>query len=109
MSQTGPSRSHPTTPLADLLPKAIQDLKADSKPSFEAIRDAWRRLAGDQAARHSWPRKWVRGQLLVEVENSGWMYTLNLKKERLLQGLIEFFGAGQMKGLCFRLGESKSG
>jgi len=46
---------------------------------------------------------------LVEVENSGWMYTLNLKKEKLLQGLIEAFGAGQVKGVRFRMGESESG
>ena len=62
---------------------------------------------GEEAARHSWPHRLMGGRLLVEVENSGWMYTLNLKKPQLLEGLMELLGAARVKGLGFRIGEKK--
>ncbi len=71
------------------------------------MQEVWERLVGKEAAKHSWPRQLTRGRLLVEVENSGWMYNLSLKKNQLLQGLVELLGASRMKELSFRMGESK--
>lgn len=94
-------------PLGDLLPKVLQELRAEGRPSLEAIQESWRRLVGEEAAHHSWPRKLTRGRFLVEVDNSGWMYTLSLKKPQLLQGLIELLGARHIKDLSFRIGEKE--
>lgn len=60
---------------------------------------------GERAARHSWPKRLTSGRLLVEVENSGWMYTLTLRKAQLTQGLTDHFGAGLIQELTFRIGE----
>ncbi len=92
--------------LAQVLPGVLKKLESEKRPSLEAVQKAWRRLAGQKAARHSWPRSLVRGQLLIEVENSGWMYALNLEKERLLKGLVELLGEDRLKSLRFRIGEA---
>jgi predicted nucleic acid-binding Zn ribbon protein len=101
------AQTHSTAPLADLLSRVLRGLKDERSISREEIQKAWGRLVGRKAARHSWPRSVTRGRLLVEVENSGWMYTLNLKRSQLLEGLIELLGAGRVKDLRFRIGEAK--
>ena len=62
---------------------------------------------GKEASLHSWPRRLRESRLLVGVENSGWMYLLRLKKEALLQGLVELLGASRVRELRFRMGERK--
>ena len=110
-------KKHPSQ-LSDIVSKVLETL-GGGKPSVgqkgaierltkETIEEAWRRLAGMEAARHSWPVSLSRGRLLVEVENSGWMYTLGMKKEQLLQGLIELFGVQRVKELSFRMGEREN-
>ena len=101
------ARSRKITTLAELIPKVIKELKKDPRPTREEIEEVWARVAGQKAAKHSWPTKLTRGQLLVEVENSGWMYTLSSQKIHLLQGLIELLGANRIKTLNFRIGEKK--
>ncbi len=101
------ARNRPVSPLGDILPKVLKDFQTDARPSLDEIQEVWKRLVGQVAAQHSWPHRLVGGRLLVEVANSGWMYTLNLKKAWILQGLVELLGAGRMKGLSFRIGEKK--
>ena len=101
------SQAHSTSPLVDILPKVFKDLRPEARPSQEIIRETWERLVGTEAAGHSWPRRLARGRLTVEVENSGWMYTLRLKKMQLLEGLIELLGAARVRTLGFRMGEKR--
>lgn len=100
-------RTRPPQSLADILPQVISKMQGEGRPSLETIRKEWRRLAGLKAAHHSWPKSLTRGQLLIEVENSGWMYTLNLMREKLLDGLAGSLGPHQMKELRFRIGDPK--
>ena len=90
-----------------LLPGALRQLKAEERPSLEQICAAWEQLVGPEAVRHSWPKRLVRENLTVSVENSGWMYELNLRKTELLEGLIELLGAGRVRHLTLRIGERK--
>lgn len=82
-------------------------MRAGGKPSREEMADLWKRLVGEEAARHSWPRRLLGRRLVVEVENSGWMYALGMKKGHLVEGLIELLGASRVRGLVLRIGERK--
>ena len=82
-------------------------MQEKTRPSQEEIGGIWERLVGQEAAQHSWPRRLTGKRVVVEVENSGWMYTLNLKKQLLLRGLIEQLGAARVEELSFRIGEKK--
>jgi len=93
--------------LQQILPGVLEGMRSTARPSQEGIESIWKRLVGEEAAQHSWPQRLIQGKLLVEVENSGWMYTLSLRKMQLLQGLIELLGAGRVKALVFRIGERK--
>ncbi len=95
------------SPIGDLLKKVLHGLQKNSRPSIEEIQEIWGRVAGRKAAGHSWPRRLERGRLIVEVENSGWIYTLNIRKAQLMQGLVELLGADRLRILSFRIGEKK--
>ena len=102
------ARNRSVTPLSSIVPGLLEGMQTDSRPSLERMRKIWVRLVGEEAAMHSWPRQLAQGTLLVEVENSGWMYTLSLKKQMLIQGLIELLGAGRIKSLSFRIGDEQT-
>ena len=101
------SKSRPTAPISSVLTGLLRKLQADARPSVEEIAQVWKRLVGEEAAQHSWPRRLVHRRLVVETENSGWMYTLGMKKGQLLEGLIELMGAGKVHELSFRMGERR--
>ena len=94
-------------PLRNLLPQLLTDIQHGGRPTKEVMETAWGRVVGEKAAQNSWPRRLARGRLIVEVGNSGWMYTLSPMRFEILQGLIELLGAGRVKSLSFRIGEGK--
>ncbi|MCM8794418.1 MAG: DUF721 domain-containing protein [Candidatus Omnitrophica bacterium] len=94
--------------LADILPQAMRSMKkGQAHLTKEEIEGVWTKVAGPQAAQHSWPHRMTKKRLIIEVESSGWMYTLNLKRQQLLVGLIELLGADRVTALNFRIGEKK--
>lgn len=103
------SRSSSTTPIRSVLAGLVERLQGGGRPSQEEMVTLWRQLAGEEAARHSWPKRLAQQRLIVEVENSGWMYALGMRKAQLLEGLVELMGAGRVRQLSFRIGEGKDG
>ena len=97
----------PSTPIHSILTGLLHKLQAEGRPSLEEVAETWRRLAGEEAAGHSWPKRLNRQRLVVETENSGWMHALRMRKAQLQEGLIELMGAGRVKELSFRIGEKR--
>lgn len=102
-----PSRTTAAVPLSSILTGTLRKMRGGGKPSREEMAEVWKRLVGEDAARHSWPRRLSGRRLVVEVENSGWMYTLGMKKAQIVEGLIELLGAGRVMALVLRIGERK--
>ena len=101
------SKPRPAAPISTVLSGLLRKLQADVRPSLEEIALVWKQLVGEEAAQHSWPRRLVQRRLVVEVENSGWMYTLGMERTQLLEGLLELMGAGKVRELSFRIGERR--
>ena len=104
MKKTKPST---LTPVTDLLFRLLRKMQSEGRPSLEEVTEVWKRLAGEKAAAASQPRRLNRQRLVVEVENSGWMHELRMRKLQLQEGLIELLGAGRVKELSFRIGEKR--
>ena len=105
------SKPHPrtTAPISTVLLGLLRKLQADTRPSLEEIEQIWQQLVGEEASQHSWPQRLARQRLVIAVENSGWMYTLGMRKAHLLEGLIELMGAGKVRELSFQMGEKGDG
>ena len=96
-----------STPIQKILSGLLHKLHAEGRPSLEEVTETWKRLVGEEAAQYSWPCRLNRQRLVVEVENSGWMHALRMKKDQLQEGLIELMGAGRVSQLSFRIGEKR--
>lgn len=103
------ARSSSITPVTQVLSGLLRKLASEGRPNLEEIGEVWKRLAGEEAARFSWPRRLNRQRLVVEVENSGWMHELRMRKLKLQEGFIELMGAGRVRELSFRIGERRDG
>jgi predicted nucleic acid-binding Zn ribbon protein len=99
------SRRRDPARLSELLPHVLGAIQGTSRVSREEIGKFWNILVGSETARHSWPIRLAEGSLVVEVENSGWLYELHLRKVELLEGLMELIGAQRVQRLSLRLGE----
>lgn len=100
-------RAPAAAPLSSVLTGVLRKMEGGGNPSVEEMGEIWKRLVGEEGTRHSWPKRLAGRRLVVEVENSGWMYALGMKKAQLVEGLIELLGAGRVKGLVLRIGEKR--
>lgn len=89
--------------VAEILSPLIGSLTVAKRPSEDEVRRLWRRLIGAQAARHSCPTSLRRGELLVSVDSSVWLWNLSLERRRLLTALQAEWGADTVTGIRLQI------
>lgn len=95
----------PHKPLEGLLRDAIKALGDKERLGEEEIVEAWKAAAGAAAAGHSKPVSFKGAVVVVNVDNSGWLYELTLKKKEITRTLSEKLGGRKIKEIRFRIGE----
>jgi len=93
--------------IENIVKKVIKSLSGKGRISEEEIKKAWEDAAGEGAAAHTKPVSIRRAVLLVNVDNSSWLYELAVKKKELLKSLEGKTGGKKLKGLRLRIGEIK--
>ena len=93
--------------IENIVKEIIKDLSGKGRVSEEEIGRAWEEAAGHKAAAHTKPVLIKKSVLTVNVDNSGWLYELTIKKGKLLSKLDGKIRGKQLKGLRFRIGEIK--
>lgn len=53
----------------------------------ETMMGVWTRAAGKRAAKHSRPVQLKKSKLIVNVENSSWLYELTLNRKKIVPKL----------------------
>ncbi len=91
-----------TESLKEILPKIFKDL--EKKEVLKKIEGSWRSAVGGKASKHSKVAGFKNGALIVNVDNSMWIYELTLKKEKVLERL-RGDGLKEIKDIRFRIGE----
>jgi len=85
----------------------IKSLSGRGRVSEEEVNGAWEAAAGRKAAGHTKPVSIKKGVLTVNVDGSGWLYELTIKKKELLKKLEGKVRGKTIKGIRFRIGETK--
>lgn len=99
---TAASSSRPRT-VRELLTPLVAQLTASKRPSADEVAQVWRKLVGPRAARHSHPTSLRRGELLIAVDTSVWLWNLSLQRPRLLEGLQAAWGADTVTSIRLRM------
>lgn len=92
-------------PIGDVLKDVVEQLGQTKKKDIARIFSLWPALAGKQLSRHTQPVSLRRGTLLINVDESAWLYQVNLQKEVLLKRLKTKLGADKIQKLQLRIGD----
>ena len=93
-------------PIEAILRKVLSALKKKKgKCGEEEIRKAWTSAVGKKASQHTRPVGLKASQLIVNVDGSGWLYELTLKKKDIVKKLGEKLKTKRIKEIRLRIGE----
>jgi predicted nucleic acid-binding Zn ribbon protein len=89
--------------LKEVLTGVLEGLRKKSRQEeLEKAQKAWRKAAGPKAVAHTKIVRLTKGVIRVNVDNSAWLFDLNLKKKRILKSLQK---AMSVEDIRFQLGE----
>ena len=72
-----------------------------------AVREAWRTAAGEEARECTRPVNLNKGTLTVLVDNSSWLYKLTMEKGRIREEFNKIYpGRKKVKEIRFRIGKT---
>jgi hypothetical protein len=94
--------------IKDTVSRVMQDLKAKKSDLRGEDPQAWLKKALTKRELGHIKFKYFRsGTLYVNVDSSGWLYSLTLKKDTLLHRLTQGSKAVGVKDIRFRIGETR--
>ncbi|MBI4313503.1 MAG: DUF721 domain-containing protein [Candidatus Omnitrophica bacterium] len=96
------SKSSPQ-PLKDILNPLMKRWADEKRPGAEDIRRMWRKLVGTKAAQHSCPTSLRKGELLVAVDTSVWLWNLSLRRGEFLKELQASWGSDSVQSVRFKI------
>ena len=99
-----PRRRGPPEPLAQLVPRVLDDLGLGQASQVLRIVEGWEAAVGPEIAAHSRPLALRGSQLEVGVESSVWSQQLKLLEPQILEGLRRVLGAEAPTALVLRIG-----
>lgn len=95
-------------PLDGVVKDIISGIRKRGLFTEEELWAAWRASAGKKASTHSRPASLRNSGILVNVDGSGWLYELTLKKKEILKKLRMALGERNApKEIRFRIGSVK--
>ena len=92
-------------PLEGALKNIISSLSAGDKFTEEALSAAWDDIVGKKGASHSRPKLLRGSRLIINVDDSSWLYELTIQKKELIKKLGEKLKTKKIREITFRIGE----
>jgi len=74
----------------------------------DIIEKAWRKIVGKKAVKHTKISSFRSGKLIVEANESGWIYQLTMKKNSIIKDLNKYLKKSDIEitDMQFRIGNS---
>jgi len=95
------------TLLKEILKTAIKQAEEQKKGLLteEEVQVAWLDAAGENAAKHTKPKKMTKTTLVIDVDSPTWIYQLNINKSKIEKRLNRYFKNKKPITIKFRAGE----
>jgi len=95
------------TLLKEILKTAIKQAEEQKKGLLteEEVQAAWLDAAGENAAKHTKPKKMTKTTLIIDVDSPTWIYQLNINKSKIEKRLNRYFKNKKPITIKFRAGE----
>jgi len=92
-------------PLEGVLKNIIGRIGGKGIFTEEDMANTWEAVVGKAAARHSKVRSLKGGRLVVNIDDSSWLYELTVQKREILKKLAARIKGKKVKDITFRIGE----
>lgn len=93
-------------PIKDVIKGVIKTWSGESgRFNQDQILKVWRKVVGRTLAKHSKPASFRSSRLIVNVDSSGYLYELTIKRAQILRKLKKKFKKKPLEELQFRIGE----
>jgi predicted nucleic acid-binding Zn ribbon protein len=99
-----PPRRGPAEPLADLLPRLLDEVGLGQTAQAVAVIRAWDEAVGPLFRAHCRPDGVKNGVIHARVRDSSWMQRVQLEKPRIFARLRERLGEDAPRELRLRIG-----
>ncbi len=90
--------------IKDVLGTVLEQLRSKKPHPLAQLLQEWKKVAKGKIAAHTKPVAWKNKCLIVNVDSSGYLYELNLQREKILNKLKERLGKGKVSQLRFKIG-----
>ena len=91
--------------ISDIIKSVFAEFENKKNISKEDIEVFWKDIVGDNGFKHSRPLAIRKEILTVQVDSSGWMQELSMRKRNILKGLKRRLGKDKISEIHFRIGE----
>lgn len=96
----------PENPLEGVLKNIINGITKKGALE-EDVKAAWEGAVGEAAAKHSKVRSLKGGRLVVNIDDSSWLYELTLQKKEIIRKLGKSLKNSRIKDVTLRIGDIK--
>jgi len=83
----------------------LKDWEKERIFKADAVEEAWQKAVGKRALKHTKVATLKSGRLIIEVDESGWIYQLTLKKRAILKALKKQLKNININEIQFRIGD----
>ncbi len=91
-------------PLKEITSRIIERLSKDNLTKRETAEEAWRKAVGKKFLPHTQPASFRKKRLIVNVDESAWLYELTIEKKKIAARLRKAL-KDDFKELRFRIGK----
>lgn len=98
-------RSKAPTPISSVINDILKKMPLSKEDATLKIRGAWENSVGDKIIRHAAPISFNNKRLVVNVDNSIWLYQLGFLKEDILSKLKKSLGEDVIDDIYFKIGK----
>lgn len=93
-------------PISSLLQGIVENISRAKKNDINTIVNEWSNITGREIFRHTKPVSLKQGNLLVNVDESAWLYQVSFMKNDIVTALNKKLGQNKIKNIRFRIGIS---
>jgi predicted nucleic acid-binding Zn ribbon protein len=93
--------------LDDILSGMMSRWENQTAKKVNAVRDAWAKAVDEGALAHTQPVSCKKGELMVIVDNSVWLYKLTMEKKEIIRKFNENYpGRQKLSEIRYRVGKT---
>jgi predicted nucleic acid-binding Zn ribbon protein len=89
--------------IKDVAKDIIKNLSKERHSKEDRIKEAWEKAAGKKFCAHAQPVSFRKKRLVVNVDSSGWLYELTMRKQKIVSRLRKML-KDDFRELQFRIG-----